>query len=67
MVLLQYLSTTVFRYYIKQLLIISAAPFSRRSAIFIEMNFRNPKTLTNMDLRNPKTLTSMDFETKESF
>lgn len=60
MTLSNYLSTTVYRYYIKKFIIVAQQAFSRRSAIFIEVDFRNPKTLTEVDMRNPKTLSSVD-------
>lgn len=58
MVLAQYLSTTVYRYYGKQLILKITAAFTKRSAIFVTADFRNPKTLSNVDMRNPKTLTN---------
>ena len=61
MTFMQYLSTTVYRYYIKQLVTKAAAAFTKRSAIFLEIDFRNPKTLTEIDFRDPKTLTKVDF------
>ena len=61
MVLAQYLSTTVYRYYIKQLVTKAAAVFTRRSAIILTVDFRTPRTLSNDDFRNPRTLTKDDF------
>lgn len=60
MVLMQYLSTTVYRYYTKKLVLKIVAAFTKRSAIIIRADFRNPKTLSNMDMRNPKTITKGD-------
>lgn len=62
MTLLQYLSTTVYRHYIRKLYL-AAAGIKLQSAIFINADFRNPQSLTNSDFRNPQTLTSADFET----
>ena len=62
MTFLQYLSTTIYRYYIRKLYL-AAAGIKLKSAIFIEADFRDPKTLSNVDFRNPKTLTNADFET----
>ena len=61
MTLLQYLSLTVYRHYLQKLRL----PFVIRtqSAIFLDVDFRNPKTLTNANFRNPKTLTNEDFVT----
>jgi len=59
MVFLQYISRTVYRYYTKFALL-TLDIFTKRSAIFIEADFRDPKTLTNTDMRNPKTLTNGD-------
>ena len=60
MTFLQYISRTVYRYYTNLLLNFVPAAFTRRSAIILRADFRNPKTLSNMDLRNPKTLTKGD-------
>jgi len=62
MTFMQYLSTTVYRYYTKLLLLSQVTGFTKRSAIFIEVDFRDPKTLTSVDLRDPKTLTEADME-----
>ena len=59
MTFMQYLSTTVYRYYLNRLL--SVAGIKKQSAIFIDADFRNPQTLTNSDFRNPKTLSDGDF------
>jgi len=50
MVLTQYLSTTVYRYYGKQIIQKITAAFTRRSAIILEVDFRDPKTLTEVDM-----------------
>ena len=62
MTLMQYISTTVYRYYTKLYTAISAAfPIQLQSAIFIDADFRNPKTLSDVDFRNPSTLTNAPF------
>ncbi len=60
MTFLQYLSRTVYRYYMKTVLLRIPVVFTKRAAVFLEVDFRNPKTLTNGDMRNPKTLTNAD-------
>ena len=60
MVFMQYLSTTVYRYYTKKFILKVVAAFTKRSAIFIRADFRNPKTLSSVDLRNPKSLSKID-------
>jgi len=60
MTFLQYLSRTVYRYYMKTVLLRIPVVFTKRAAVFIDADFRNPKTLTSVDLRNPKTLTNSD-------
>lgn len=62
MTLMQYLHTTVYRYYIKQLVNRVSGAIQTQSAIILHVDFRNPRTLTNVDFRNPRTLTSVDFE-----
>lgn len=73
MTFMQYLSTTVYRYYIKQSLLKVIGIFEKRSAILITVDMRNPKTLSsggmrnpktlsNSNMRNPKTITSADME-----
>lgn len=64
MTLLQYLSRTVYRYYINLILNNVPSAFTRRSAIILEVDFRDPKTLTSVDLRDPKTLTETDMEVR---
>jgi len=59
MTLVNNFSTTVWRYYQK---LKRAAPGGRQSAIIIEGDFRNPKTISQVDFRNPKTITEADFE-----
>jgi len=58
MTLVNNFSTTVWRYYQK---LRSLAPGSRQSAIIIEADFRNPKTISEVDFRNPKTITETSF------
>ena len=76
MVLAQYLSTTVYRYYIKKFVTKILPTFVRRSAIILtvdmrnpktesQIGMRNPKTLSNVGMRNPKTLTEADMEIRE--
>jgi len=64
MTFLQYISRTVYRYYIHLILNQVPSAFTRRSAIILEVDFRDPKTLTNVDLRDPKTLTEADMEVR---
>ncbi len=59
MTFMQYISTTVYRYYFNRLL--SILQIGTASAIFIDGNFRNPQTLSDSDFRNPRTLTDSDF------
>jgi len=60
MTFLQYLSRTVYRYYINLILNQVPSAFTRRSALIIRADFRNPKTLSSIDLRNPKSLSKID-------
>lgn len=59
MTFMQYLSTTVYRYYLNRLLTI--AGIKTQSAIFVDGDFRNPRTLSDSDFRNPRTLSNADF------
>jgi len=61
MTFMQYVSTTVYRYYFNRLL--TVVGIKTQSAIFLEMDFRNPQTLSEVDMRNPQTLSEVDFET----
>jgi hypothetical protein len=55
---MQYLSTTVYRYYIKRLVTSAAAVVGgRKSAIQVNVDFRNPRTQTNGNFRDPRTQT----------
>ena len=56
---LRFTFNTVYRYYVKLRLVITKA----QSAIFLDVDFRNPQTLSDNDFRNPKTLTNADFVT----
>ena len=60
MVLMQYLSTTVYHYYSTLSQTIFAV-IQKKSAIKLTADFRNPRTLTNSDFRNPRTLSNGDF------
>lgn len=62
MTFLQYISTTVYRYYTQLLTAVRVVvPIQLQSAIFIDADFRNPKTLSDVDFRNPSTLTNAPF------
>jgi hypothetical protein len=54
---MQYIYTTVYRYYIKRLVLTGASPLGRRSAIQVKIDFRNPRTQTNGNFRDPRTQT----------
>ncbi len=54
MVLAQYLSTTVYRYYIKKLLTKIPAIFTKRAAIQLKVNFYNPRGGTIVQFKNPR-------------
>jgi len=60
MTFMQYLSTTVYRYYTKFQQTLSPVLIQTQSAIKLTVDFRNPRTNTEVDLRNPRTLTSVD-------
>ena len=57
---LRFTFNTVYRYYVKLRIAISR---KAQSAIFLDVDFRNPQTLSSSDFRNPKTLTNADFVT----
>ncbi len=61
MTFMQYLSTTVYRYYINQLINQATAIFTRRSAIQVQIDFRDPRTQTNGPFRDPRTGTGKNF------
>ena len=61
MTFMQYLSTTVYRYYIKRFVTIAEAVLNRKSAIMVQIDFRNPRTMTTKNFRNPRTQTQEDF------
>ncbi len=62
MVLAQYLSTTVYRYYINQFINAAAAIFTRRAAIQLKLNFKNPRAGVTMQFLNPRAGTKDDFK-----
>jgi len=57
---LRFVFSTVYRYYVKLQLFITRKV---QSAIFLDIDFRDPQTLSANDFRNPKTLTNEDFVT----
>ncbi len=57
---LRFVFNTVYRYYVKLQI---AVRRKAQSAIFLDVDFRNPQTLADNDFRNPKTLTNEDFVT----
>ena len=59
MTFMQYLSTTVYRYYFNRLLTIVG--IKTQAAIFLDVDFRDPRTLSSVDFRNPRTLSDADF------
>ena len=61
MTFMQYLSTTVYRYYIKRLVTKAAAVIGKKSAIQVSVDFRNPRTQTRGLFRDPRTQTNGDF------
>ncbi len=61
MTLVRGIFSTVYRYYIRNFVEVITPPFLVRSAIFLEADFRDPKTETAVQFRNPKTLTQSDF------
>jgi len=54
MVLAQYLSTTVYRYYIKKLLTKIPALFIKGAVIQIKLNFYNPRAGNTIQFLNPR-------------
>ena len=57
---LRFAFNTVYRYYVRLRIAISR---KAQSAIFLDVDFRNPQSLTSSDFRNPQTLTNEDFVT----
>jgi len=63
--LMNYISTTVYRYYSRLLTAISGK-IKTQSAIFLTVDFRNPQTLSDVDFRNPQTLTRGNFRNSKT-
>jgi len=53
MVLMQYLSTTVYRYYIKKFLT-TISTFTKRAAIQLSINFLDPRAGISDQFKNPR-------------
>ena len=65
MTLVRGIFSTVYRYYMRNFIEVITPPDLVRSAIFLEADFRNPKTETQVQFRNPTTITTSDFTTIE--
>jgi len=60
MVLMQYLSTTVYRYYTK-LLVVGRSVFVKRAAIQLKLNFLNPRAGISNQFKNPRAGITVSF------
>lgn len=72
MTFMQYLSRTVYRYYINQIVNKAQAIFFPNAGIMVQIDFRNPRTKSDVNFRNPRTKTQEDFrnprtKTEENF